>query len=112
MQFDIDHTPGPWVLTETTDTYNVTTPPTEHSLGSPVCEIRKLSLWTDREEKFAHLIAAAPELLDALDTALLFIQNNATDQHERDCGCPQCTVVCVARNAINKALNLKSEVQD
>ena len=81
----MSHTPGPWEIdlntrpAEVCTVYNIPTQPSEDGKGQEWCYIRgALGYWgADEKENMANanLIAAAPELLEALEAARIFIRN-------------------------------------
>ena len=62
------HTPGPWVIARTSGSQIYVTQPQNHAGRKPgyYAEIRRFTPNHDEVEANAHLIAAAPELLEAL----------------------------------------------
>ena len=65
------HTPGPWAYNGATDIYSV-------DAGFTICELYPADLITGQAHSNARLIAAAPELLEALER----LANNG---HTDDC---------------------------
>ena len=57
------HTPGPWAYNGATDIYSV-------DAGFTICELYREYLITGQAQANARLIAAAPELLEALEKLL------------------------------------------
>jgi len=68
------HTPGPWVIDDTTDDYEISIvghpawPCTRYGEKGKwdVCKLEKLEGSAAEERANAHLIAASPDLLEAL----------------------------------------------
>lgn len=94
------HTPGPWIAKEFAGNWNVTT--TEKPRTHNVCKVSDL----DDTEANARLIAAAPELLEALRSCLEWMEFtipklNETNTHRMNWGGP----ISKARAAISKATN-------
>lgn len=92
------HTPGPWETTKKFDHQNHID--VQHkNLNTPgaasgvIARVTCRQTWHDEQAANAHLIAAAPELLEALQYA---VDNPEFNSREFD---------CVARAAIAKALN-------
>jgi len=68
------HIPGPWKYIEGTDVY-------AEINGGTVCEVYIGSLSAERRSATANLIAAAPELLEALEKCIYIIGASA-DEYE------------------------------
>jgi len=78
------HTPGPWKVGIIPDTENVFV---EASDGLIVCEVGGFVIGKEQAQTNAHLISAAPDLLDALKDVMAWIDNwdpSFTDDDEWD----------------------------
>lgn len=67
------HTPGPWTVFESKGGPVIEAPGSEPSSRVMVCRIHETAIRKDQEDRAEHdarLIAAAPELLEALKQAL------------------------------------------
>jgi hypothetical protein len=93
------HTPGPW---EIESTHGITVGPADNGF---VCRVRYATTAKQRDEAFANarLIAAAPDLLEALRTIAECNEESsrlpASDRHKKWCA----KTAAVARTAIAKA---------
>lgn len=68
------HTPGPWNVAKTTFGQTIIDAP---SIGEIVCRVEE---WSEKQDEAnARLIAAAPELLDALKLVVQRCGPNSTD---------------------------------
>lgn len=83
------HTPGPWAYQEDSDAYT-------HIVRGPgnrfICQLAQTT--SAEIEANARLIAAAPELLEALERIAL----------PHDCGCVPCTGQCRSQIALEIAV--------
>ena len=110
------HTPGPWVVNLTTDGQPYITQAdsvAEKTLGEPdprfICKVGCESPaygWTSEDLENARLIAAAPELLEALESIAnnrlsVDVPNDEIDKHDYAQGWDE--LVKIARAAIAKA---------
>lgn len=109
-------TPGPWVISTATQGYDACTvhgverQPTEDGLGKTWVYIRPETLirdgefhWPDEQEQLAnaHLIAAAPDMAEALANLIARYDEVVTTP---DCSCGQDDYdVMKARSALSKA---------
>ncbi|MBA43595.1 MAG: hypothetical protein CMF62_06285 [Magnetococcales bacterium] len=93
MSSHLKHTPGPWLA----DGFFVSTKDDEHSIVSAV-----ISKPDEELKANAHLIAAAPDLLEACEAALKKL--NSICQHSNAAHEAQTMI----REAINKAKGLSS----
>jgi len=103
------HRPGPWILSETSIIRHGDTEPTQ--IGEIFCNrnnklIAEIPDYcyhaedVEQDKADARLIAAAPELLEALE---IVIRDKAPSYHDCiDDGEPECAW-CIARKAIVKA---------
>jgi len=92
------HTPGPWKVGIIPDTENVFV---EASDGLIVCEVGGFVIGKEQAQTNAHLIAAAPDLLDALKDIMTDHIDNLT--YQEDCDCAGCHRIAKAQAAIAKA---------
>jgi hypothetical protein len=78
------HTPGPWGISgkEERDLGTLSPGFLEISSAHDVCWIAKVQIHTPEGEANARLIAAAPELLEALK-AVVAIADRSTDEFDR-----------------------------
>ena len=65
---DTKHTPGPWMESS----FEVWSPLNGKRFGKVVANLRRAEAPDDEARANAHLIAAAPELLEALEAVLRF----------------------------------------
>jgi hypothetical protein len=70
------HTPGPWVATARTNAHIDIDAPGQHGYGAT--KVASTSLY--KHEANARLIAAAPDLLEALKAILPFIPNTSASE--------------------------------
>ena len=103
------HTPGPWVV-ETTSGMNIyITQPQDMPNRTPgfYAEVRRFTSSVDAVKANARLIAAAPDLLEALEKiAVLYEKDIDADNYEQAANAYE--MRCIARAAITKA---KGETQ-
>lgn len=103
------HTPGPWKLSASG---GLVVPDN----GNPVAVICKgfdkygddFPNWSQN----AHLIAAAPDLLENLEHALTFIELFGDHRHLEKGKCAHCRLIQHMQQAINKAKGITSQTQD
>ena len=79
-----ERTPGPWAIFRATQGPNILVVSVEDAKGRRIAH-----LWRDGAEREANacLIAAAPELLEALEWALSYAETLATDEDGLDKAC-------------------------
>jgi hypothetical protein len=105
------HTPGPWHVNSVDGSqWAVIGPATTHQgCGAYICDMVNGSLEINayighlEADANARLVAAAPELLAQLQTALRYIEHIGANCTERGQGHPQQALVDSIRNAIAKA---------
>lgn len=82
------HTPGPWVVSESEKKCLAIFPGNEHGRPRALCSIAWVQSWNDTADDAANarLIAAAPDLLDAItnlmngvDTGLVRVETPADE---------------------------------
>lgn len=111
-----EHTKGPWRVEEgTTLIWGACDPEdlSDRGMGYPITECKTsagYSLWAkgpsaDEGEANARLIAAAPDLLEALEGAILTLEQVCEGQHEDNVCCHH---LRAARAAIDKARGEKT----
>ena len=91
-------TPGPWVISDELRT-SINTAPTEDGSYKHIamvnwCKYREYSIEGEEHDANAHLIAAAPEMYEAVETALECLENK---------GFARAYVEDLLRNALRKA---------
>jgi len=100
------HMPGPWrVEIDTTGSrfrYIIRASENTH-----VCEVNYHAA-PQNIGSLCDLIAAAPELLEVLESALQYIKYNGPTPHDNDCACSYCSIVAKAQHVINKAKGVQS----
>ena len=72
------HTPGPWKVTEGQRTLANVSATTKRGLTKSVAQVG--GFFRDDREYNARLIAAAPELLEALQDAVEYLKNHLPDE--------------------------------
>lgn len=99
MSDKLTHTPGPWKLNAGVIEALVD-PENSQSYIAPICDV-DMDWSTEIYKANAHLIAAAPELLEALKS--LLEASRELDQSATHDGLNNCKAITQARAAIRKA---------
>lgn len=108
---EFKHTPGPWEASFTnclggTADYCRIRPLNQEMFGiHSSLEIATMNLMDEAEQQSnARLIAAAPDLLEALQTSYDVFDSTEIGHHMHDCDCSQCAFVTTRDNAVRKAI--------
>ena len=72
----MNHTPGPWNLSKSGDGKSITIGEGQSSWGTRVGEVYRDDIDSDEADANARLIAAAPEMLEALIDAYKIIRRH------------------------------------
>ena len=98
----VQHTPGPWETSPEPDDYNSNAEWILIESKAHDRDIADLRLWDQQARADARLIAAAPLMLEALKTALDYLESECP--HESTDDCTSCALICYdARAAIRAA---------
>lgn len=90
------HTPGPW-------TFHPSTPDTQDAIVAPVAFVLEGDIYRHAD---AELIAAAPDLLEALNKALPHIRKlKCNHKHSPDCD------ACLAEEIVSAAIKQATGVE-
>lgn len=103
------HSPGPWTIAESSPRSNQDNISIRDADGTSICRCWKNKLETEQVQANAQLVAASPELLDALKMGVLFVDSIMSQLGRVACDIGLLNeFLCSARPAIHKAEGEKS----